>query len=57
VPHAAAFAIANPEDEHFFKIDQQGFVISPQKLRDKRYRWLDENFKARSDLVETRGYS
>jgi hypothetical protein len=51
---AAAFAIAKPEDEHFFKIDEQGFVVSPQKLRDKRYRWLDENFKSRSDLVETR---
>jgi hypothetical protein len=51
---AAAFAIAKPEGEHFFKIDEQGFVVSPQKLRDKRYRWLDENFKSRSDLVETR---
>jgi hypothetical protein len=51
---AAAFAIAKPEDEHFFKVDEQGFVVSPQKLRDKRYRWLDENFKSRSDLVETR---
>jgi hypothetical protein len=29
---AAAFAIANPEDGHFFKIDQHGIVTSPQKL-------------------------
>lgn len=51
---AAAFAIAKPEDEHFFKIDQRGLVVSPQKLREKRYSWLDKNFKSRSDLVETR---
>lgn len=51
---AAAFAIANPEDEHFFKIDQHGIVTSPQKLTDKRYRWLDQNFKTRSDGIKAK---
>lgn len=50
----AAFAIANPEDDHFFKIDDNGLVVSPQKLREGRYRWLDQNFKSRSDLIEAR---
>jgi hypothetical protein len=49
---AAAFAIANPEDEHFFKLDERGLVKSPQKLADKRYRWLERNFKSRSDIIK-----
>jgi hypothetical protein len=51
---AGAFAIANPEDEHFFKIDQHGIVTTPQKLTEKRYRWLEKNFKARSDAIKTK---
>ena len=49
---AAAFAIANPEDEHFFKLDEKGLVKSPQKLTDKRYRWLEQNFKSKSDVIK-----
>lgn len=48
---AAAFAIANPEDEHFFKLEND-LVKSPQKLTDKRYRWLEKNFKSKSDLMK-----
>jgi hypothetical protein len=48
---AAAFAIANPEDQHFFKLEN-GLVNSPQKLTDKRYRWLEQNFKSKSDVIK-----
>jgi hypothetical protein len=51
---AAAFAIANPEDEHFFKVDQHGIVETPQKLTDKRYRWLEQNYKTRSDAIKAK---
>jgi hypothetical protein len=51
---AAAFAIAKPEDEHFFKIDQHNIITSPQSLTDKRYRWLDQNFKQRSDAIKAK---
>ena len=36
---AGAVAIANLEDEHFFRLDKKGLVKSPQRLTDKRYRW------------------
>jgi hypothetical protein len=51
---AAAFAIAKPENEHFFKADQHGIITSPQNLTDKRYRWLDQNFKQRSDGIKAK---
>jgi hypothetical protein len=51
---AAAFAIANPEDEHFFKLDEKGVVKSPQKLTDKRYRWLERNFNSKSDVIKAK---
>jgi hypothetical protein len=48
---AAAFAIAKPEGEHFFKIDEQGFVVSPQSsapIASSRStipaRWLTHRF-------------
>jgi hypothetical protein len=51
---AAAFAIANPENEHFFKVDEHNIVTSPQNLTDKRYRWLDQNFRQRSDVIKAK---
>lgn len=51
---AAAFAIAKPEDEHFFKVDQYGIITSPQSLTEKRYRWLDQNFRQRSDGIKAK---
>ena len=27
---------------------------SPQKLTDKRYRWLEQNFKSKSDAIKTK---
>jgi hypothetical protein len=51
---AAAFAIANPEDHHFFKIDDKGIVKTPQKLTDKRYEWLEQNYKNKSDSIKAK---
>lgn len=51
---AAAFAIANPEDRHFFKIDDKGIVKTPQKPTDKRYEWLEQNYKDKSDSIKAK---
>lgn len=51
---AAAFAIANPGDHHFFKVDQNNIITSPQRLTEKRYRWLEQNFKAGSDAIKAK---
>lgn len=51
---AAAFAIAKPENGHFFNVDQYGIITSPQNLTEKRYLWLDQNFKQRSDGIKTK---
>jgi hypothetical protein len=51
---AAAFAIANPEDRHFFKVDANNIITLPPKLTEKRYRWLEQNFKAGSDAIKAK---
>jgi hypothetical protein len=43
---AAAFAIANPEPEHFATPDAQGILDPSSKLTGKRNEWLDKNFPA-----------
>jgi hypothetical protein len=50
---AAAFAIANPDDKHFFEIEN-GLIQLPKKLPGKRYDWLGENHKALSDVIKAR---
>jgi hypothetical protein len=49
---AAAFAIANPETEHFATTDGQGFIDPSQELTKKRHRWLDKNFPAGSAAIK-----
>ena len=51
---AAAFAIANPENEHFFEIDRNNIISSDKKLTVTRYRWLEQNFKAGSDAIKAK---
>ena len=48
---AAAYAIANPDPEHFATADAQG-IIDLSKLTDKRYKWLDDNFPDRSAAIK-----
>jgi hypothetical protein len=51
---AAAFAIANPEDRHFFKWDDKGLIQLPQELTKRRYSWLERNHKAASDSIKAK---
>jgi hypothetical protein len=51
---AAAFAIANPDNRHFFKVDQNNIITTPTNLAAKRYRWLEQNFKAGSDAIKAK---
>ncbi len=49
---AAAFAIANPEQEHFAIADQQGILDPSQELTKKRYAWLNKNYEAKSQWIK-----
>jgi hypothetical protein len=49
---AAAFAIANPEPEHFAKTDANGFIDASQDLTEKRYKWLAKHFPAGSEAIK-----
>ena len=49
----AAFAIANPEQEHFVELDAQGLLDPTQELAKKRYKWLEQNYRAKSDWIKT----
>ncbi|HJZ69610.1 MAG TPA: hypothetical protein VKF81_15910 [Blastocatellia bacterium] len=49
---AAAFAIANPEPEHFARTDANGFIDASQDLTEKRYKWLAKHFPAGSEAIK-----
>jgi hypothetical protein len=51
---AAAFAIANPELEHFAETDAAGILDPTQELTRKRYRWLATHFRASSDALKAK---
>ncbi len=46
----AAYALANPNPKDFYIEDEQGTLHSPQRLMNKRYRWLEQNHKNYSDF-------
>lgn len=50
---SAAFAVANPEDRHFFEWEN-GLIQLPEKLPKKRYKWLDEHHKMLSDAIKSK---
>jgi hypothetical protein len=50
---AAAFAIANPEQHHFAETDAQGLLDPSQELTKRRYKWLHENYRAKSDWIKS----
>jgi hypothetical protein len=50
---SAAFALANPEDKHFFEW-VNGLIQLPKKLPGKRYHWLDKNHKQLSDAIKAK---
>jgi hypothetical protein len=49
---AAAFAIANPEMEHFANVDAQGLLDPTQALTRTRYQWLEANYRSKSDWIK-----
>jgi hypothetical protein len=51
---SAAFAIANPEKEHFAETDEQGLLDPTSKLTKKRYEWLNTHYRERSDWIKSR---
>lgn len=48
----AAYAIANPDQKGFADIDENGIINSSQELTNKRYKWLEDNFKKGSDAIK-----
>ncbi len=49
---SAAFAIANPEKDHFVDTDQQGILDPSQELTKKRYAWLHKNYEKSSRWIK-----
>ncbi len=50
---AAAFAIGNPEQHHFAETDEQGLLDPSQELTKKRYKWLHERYRSKSDWIKS----
>ncbi len=48
----AAYAIANPDQAGFADITNDGLIDASQDLTNKRYKWLEANFKAGSDAIK-----
>ena len=48
----AAYAIANPGQDGFADIDENGIIDATQELTKKRYIWLEENFEKGSDAIK-----
>ena len=49
---SAAYAIIHIDPEHFAKQDERGFLDTPKKLAQKRYKWLKEHYQDASDSIE-----
>ena len=48
----AAYALGNPNQDDFAKDNDLGILDSPQKLTDKRYKWLEKNYSAGSSAIK-----
>lgn len=48
----AAYAIANPDQEDFVNMGENGILDAPQDLMVKRYKWLEENYIAGSTFIK-----
>jgi hypothetical protein len=47
----ARITIANPEQEHFADVEDQGILDASQELTKKRYVWLHKNFEQKSQWI------
>lgn len=50
---SAAFAIANPQQEHFVDVTEDGILDPSQPLTQKRYAWLEANYPDKSDWIKS----
>jgi len=48
----AAYAIEYPDQDKFVVKRDDGFIDAPQKLQSKRYTWLKDNHKEKSDFIK-----
>lgn len=48
----AAYALGNPEKEKFCEEQKNGSLEVPQRLKEKRDKWLDQNFKPKSEEIK-----
>jgi hypothetical protein len=48
----AAYSIPNPDKNDFVDVDENGIVDATQELMNKRYKWLEANFKTGSDAIK-----
>lgn len=48
----AAYAIANPGQDGFADFAENGLVDASKELTNKRYAWLETNYKAGSDAIK-----
>ena len=48
----AAYAIAHKNKNKFCEIDANGILSIPKKLEKARNKWLDQNFKIKSDEIK-----
>jgi hypothetical protein len=48
-----AFAIANPNVQHFAEMDKQGILDPSPALAKKRYKWLNEHYRTKSQWIKT----
>lgn len=49
----AAYGMAFSEPEKFSRIDEDGKASCPKKLKEARDKWLNDNFKTKSDEMRT----
>lgn len=48
----AAYAIANPNEQDFVVDVSDGSLDAPKSLTEKRYQWLENNYKQHSDFLK-----
>jgi len=49
----ATFALGNPNSDDFARVTEEGILQLPKKLKDKRYKWLDENYPNGSSAIKS----
>ena len=48
----ASYALANPNPEDFAKVTPEGLLDTPEKLKEKRYKWLEVNHPRGSEAIK-----